>query len=1157
MRVRTGRLTSSPTDLANFLSCRHKTELDLLAARGRLVKPVWVDPLAEVLRERGLDHERRYISTLRDEGLRIVDLTRDDNDRIEDDAAAAGTLAAMREGADVIVQAPVAGDGWFGYADVLRRVEGESVLGGWHYEVHDTKLTRETRGGTILQLCVYSHVIGALQGKVPEWLRVVTPAESEAYRVDDFAAFYRQLVTDYRAFVDARVAADDGPSEYPEPSDHCEVCRWWERCNARRRQDDHLSFVAGLGRLHQGEFESRGLATLERLAVEPLPLAFKPRRGSRDTCERLREQARVQKQQRDDGRPVHELLEVDDRDFGLRLLPEPSPGDVFLDFEGDPFAREGGREYLVGLGQARPDGSFDYRVRWAFTDAEERRLFEWLMDTLQAAVTADPGAHIYHYAPYEPAAIKRLMSRHATREMLVDTLLREGRFVDLYAVVRRSLRAGVESYSIKKMEPFYGFARDVDLERAGDRRRVVEIALETGTPDAVTPEARAAVEGYNRDDCRSTLELRRWLEVLRDDVVDGGRAVPRPGTMPDADAPPVKERDRVAADLRERLLRRVESDPPESDEGRATWLLAHLIDWHRREDKVVWWEYFRLRDMSEGELEDEPAAVVKLEWRGRVDTVVNRRTGRPTGSVIDRYGFPPQEFEMRTGMGLKCQDGSPFGEIVDVDREQRIIDVKKGRKMADEHPSAAFTHDYVNADVLADALLRIGEQVVKDGCRQDGRGTVGLRLLLREPPHLHSGAFATARRQGEAQGDFAVRIVSDLDRSVLAVQGPPGTGKTFTGARMICDLVRRGRKVGITATGHKVIRNLLDAVAREAARQQIDVRLGHRRSADDEAVASGGPEVYGDNAAPLAALSHGAVDVVGGTAWLWARPEYATSVDVLVVDEAGQMSLANVLAVSQAAESLVLLGDPRQLEQPQKGSHPDGIGVSALDHVLGADKTMPARRGIFLPVTWRLAPAICTFTSEVFYEGRLAPRPESALRRIVGNGRFHGAGLRVVEADHDGCRNASDEEVDLVADIVGDLLANGSAWADVGADGQEIVQSMTAADILVVAPYNAHVARLAERLAPLGVSAGTVDRFQGQEAPVVIYSMATSRPEDAPRGLEFLYNPNRLNVATSRAKCLCILVANPRLFEPECRTPRQMQLANALCRYRELARRDG
>lgn len=261
------------------------------------------------------------------------------------------------------------------------------------------------------------------------------------------------------------------------------------------------------------------------------------------------------------------------------------------------------------------------------------------------------------------------------------------------------------------------------------------------------------------------------------------------------------------------------------------------------------------------------------------------------------------------------------------------------------------------------------------------------------------------------------------------------------------------------------------------------------------------------------------------------------------------MSLANVLAVSQAGRSLVLLGDPQQLEQPQRGSHPDGVGVSALEHVLGAHKTMPEDCGIFLPVTWRLAPAICRFTSEVFYESRLEPRAASAAQCISGSRRFNGAGLRVVEADHDNCRNASDEEADLVAGIVDELLAAGVEWTNHAGHRA----AMTPADILVVAPYNAHVARLTERLQSRGVAVGTVDRFQGQEAPVVIYSMATSRPEDAPRGMDFLYNPNRLNVATSRAKCLCILVASPRLFEPECRSPRQMQLANALCRYRELA----
>jgi predicted RecB family nuclease len=1152
MRVRSDRLTSSPTDLANFLACRHKTELDLLAARGRIARPTWEDPLVDVLRERGLEHERAYIDTLRATGLHVVDLSRGDDERLDDAAAAALTLAAMKDGADVIVQAPIVGDGWFGYADVLRRVDGASGLGDWHYEAEDTKLSRETRGGTILQLCVYSHVIGAVQGRMPAQLRVVTPAAVEAYRVDDFAAFYRQLVADYRAFVAGRPAGD-ATTEYPQPNDHCEVCRWWDVCNKRRRQDDHLSFVAGLGRSHQVEFEGRDLRTLERLASAP-PIAFKPRRGSRETCEKLRNQARVQKQQRDEKRPVHELLDAADPDFGLRLLPTPSPGDVFLDFEGDPFAREGGREYLVGVGRVGAGGTFDYQVRWAFTDTEERELFEWLVDELHAAVKADTGAHIYHFAPYEPSAIKRLMTRYASREMEVDDLLRAERFVDLLAVVRRSLRAGVESYSIKKLEPFYGFTRDVDLERAGDQRRVVEVALETGDVAGLSREAREAVEGYNRDDCRSTLDLRNWLEELRAALVATGVDVPRPDRNAEVEEPPVKDRDRQVADLRGRLLERIAGDTPATAEERAAYLMAYLLDWHRREDKVGWWEYFRLCGLTLEELEDEPAAVVKLEFVARIDEKRNKRTGKPTGSVTDRYTYPPQEFEIRRGMTLICQDQTTFGSVVDVDRDHRTIDVEKGKKTADVHPSAAFVHDHVPSEVLADALMRIGESVAAHGVVGSGPFEVGRRLLLGAAPRVGSADLSAARGDDrEAQGDLAVRVVSALECSFLPVQGPPGTGKTFTGARMICDLVRRGRKVGVTATGHKVIRNLLEAVAREAAAQKLVVRLGHKVGRDE--TGGGGDHVtaYGDNDTPRAALSGGDVDVVGGTSWLWARQDFASSVDVLFVDEAGQMSLANVLAVSQAAGSLVLLGDPQQLEQPQKGSHPDGVGVSALEHVLGGHKTMPPERGIFLPVTWRLAPAICGFTSEVFYEGRLEPRAESGVRRLAGTSRFDGAGLRVVEASHDNCRNASDEEVDLVAAIVDELLAPGATWVDRDDDGREVARPLTAKDILVVAPYNAHVARLVERLEPRGVSAGTVDRFQGQEAPVVIYSMATSRPEDAPRGLEFLYNPNRLNVATSRAKGLCILVASPRLFEPECRTPRQMQLANALCRYREVA----
>ena len=322
------------------------------------------------------------------------------------------------------------------------------------------------------------------------------------------------------------------------------------------------------------------------------------------------------------------------------------------------------------------------------------------------------------------------------------------------------------------------------------------------------------------------------------------------------------------------------------------------------------------------------------------------------------------------------------------------------------------------------------------------------------------------------------------------------------------------------------------------------------KSGDDELPVVAGVKVseIADNGGARAWLNEPGGRVLGGTAWMWARSEFTKSVDVLFVDEAGQMSLANVVAIAPAARSLVLLGDPQQLDQPQRGSHPDGVDISALDHILGGHQTMPEGRGIFLPVTYRLAPRICEFTSEVFYERKLTSRPGLERQRLIHTGRFDDAGLFIVDVAHDGCRNSSAEEADVVRAIVSELVQPGVGWVD--DEGRE--RQLTSADILVVAPYNAHVNLLQERVGLPASRIGTVDKFQGQEAPVVIYSMATSRPEDAPRGMEFLYSLNRLNVATSRAKCTCILVASPRLFEPECRTPRQMRLANALARYREM-----
>jgi uncharacterized protein len=1123
----------SASDLSHFLGCCHRTALDLGVAYGLRSAPKVFNSALDVLQQRGLEHERRYVNALRGEGLEVIDLA---EGAVED--AIRRTSEAMRGGVDVIVQAALRDGRWFGRPDVLRRVATPSALGAWSYEVLDTKLAKETRGGTVLQLSLYSDLVRAIQGVLPEFFHVVIPDLTKPvknFRVQDFSAYFRFVRTRLESTIAIHpdtIAA----SHYPEPVEHCDVCRWWSTCDQRRRDDDHLCLVAGISRLQTRELEAVGVNTLAQLGTMPLPVPFAPRRGGRETYVRIREQARLQLEGRIRKQPVHELLPVT-AEHSLTRLPKPSSGDVFVDLEGDPFARDGGREYLFGVVTIGTDGLPRYWRRWAYSDRDERAAFEAVVDLISESWAKHPFMHVYHYAPYEPAAFKRLMGRYSTREAEIDRMLRAELFVDLYAVVKHSLRASVEKYSIKDLEAFYSFKRSVPLDIARTSLHIVERALQLDAVDTISRDVRAGVEGYNQDDCVSVLRLQLWLEGLRAGLERAGTVVARPIPPPPQGEKELADRARRAQEMMAALIADVPPDAIErTDVENGRWLLAHLLEWHRREAKAPWWEFFRLRDLSEEELLDEAAAIAGLRYVNRV--------GGTTRSPIDRYAYPPQEAELAEGDLLHLPDGTDFGSVESIDAVARTLDVKKRGAQAEVHPTAVFAHSVVNTTVLADSLSRLAEDVIRRGIGAPGALKAARELLLRRRPHLQGKPFRPNAE--ESAVEFATRVATDLEETVLAIQGPPGAGKTYTGAQMICELVRLGKRVGVTAVSHKVIRNLLNAVVQAASARGIELRCAHKVTAKSGSLSS--VQEFTDNAEVLGRIQDGRLHIAGGTAWLWARPDAAHVIDVLFVDEAGQMSLANVLAVSQSASSVVLLGDPQQLEQPQQGSHPEGTNVSALEHVLEGRKTVPADRGIFLPETWRLPPSICTFTSDLFYEGRLASRPGLENQQLVGSPPFEGAGLWIAQVTHEGNQSSSPQEADVVERFVRMLLSPGSQWVD--RDG--VAQDLSPADILVVAPYNAHVALLGERVSAGRVRVGTVDSFQGQEAPVVIYSMATSTPEEAPHGMEFIYSLNRLNVATSRARCACILVASPRLFEPECKSPRQMQLANAFCRYVEL-----
>ena len=1131
MKLVSQNIRFAATDLSNHLACHHLTRLDLSVARGDRSAPEFKSPDLRVIQELGIRHEAAYLKSLQDEGVSLIDL----RGIPDEQQAVAETLSCMERGVEAIVQGSLASGRWFGRPDVLRKVANPSLWGKWSYEIYDCKLARETRAVTILQLALYSELLSEIQGEKPEFMYVVPPGNAftaEVHRYADYAAYYRYV----KARLEKVCEDERGFTTYPEPCAHCEICVWYRECDAKRRGDDHLSLVAGLTRLQRKQLTSWQTGTVAKLAALPLPLERKPVHGSKEGYERIREQARVQVEGRTRAKPVYELLRTAEG-MGLSKLPEPSRGDMFVDLEGDPFVGNGGQQYLFGFVAADQVGRLNYERKWGLTAVEEKQAFEWMVDEIIGRWKENPTLHVYHFGAYEPSAFKRLMGIYATREEEIDRMLRAGLLVDLHTIFRQAVRASVEEYSLKAAEVFHGFVRKTLLTDSRDAMRHVEHRLELGWSGEMPEAMRNALEGYNGEDCLSTASLRDWLERERQKLIDAGAVIARPAIGDGAPPEELDERQKRVGALVAELIAGVPADVAErSEEQGARWILAQLLDWHRRENKAAWWEGYRLKELDDDDLAEERASLVGLQFVKRVR--VDRRI------PVDRYIFEKQESEVRHGKDVYCR-GEKIGCVEAIEFTQRTVDIKKTRKTAETHPTGVYAWDRpFEVREHAEALFRIASWVRDHGVGAPGDYRAARDLLIRSAPRLLRGE-TIAPVEGEESKATAMRIASALDDSVFAIQGPPGSGKTYTGARMICQLIRQGKKIGITALSHKVIRNLLDQVVEAARKDNIaDVRCMQRSDEEEETAEI---RMARNNGDALAALQSGAVNVVGGTSWLWTPAESLKAVDVLFIDEAGQMALADVVAVAQGARNVVLIGDPQQLERPLKGSHPPGAEKSALQHLLGERKTISETMGLLLPETWRLHPKICDFTSELFYDGRLAARGFTSDRVLEGHPWLSGAGLWFFPIVHDGNRNSSQEEVQAVAGIVDSLLVAGVRWFEEMGNSRQVRLD----DILVVAPYNAQVADLSMRLP--GARIGTVDKFQGQQAPVVIYSLTTSSPEDAPRGMEFLYSLNRLNVATSRAMSTVILVGSTKLLEPDCQSPRQMQLANALCRYRELA----
>lgn len=1195
MKLEDEKLRWKATDLSDFSACRHKTVLERDHAFGRKTRPGRADPAMKLLQERGIEHEAHFLRVLKKrhgaEPYRVPGAP--PQSAADWEKATDRTRAAMQAGHRVIYQAPLALGPWTGFADFLVRVDHGSTassraLGDYHYEVVDTKLAQEPRAAAILQLCVYSEIVAALQGCVPERFFVVSPAGFDPtsalepveheFRTADFGAYFRLIRERFAEFA----RAEDEPEPYPEPVEHCDVCAWWEHCDKRRRDDDHLSLVAGISRSHRRLLNDAQVSTLTELGKLEPGSERRPRKLPLDSFNRLQHQARLQLEARA-APPRFELLPVE-VGRGLGRLPGPSEWDVFLDIEADRYAPDGTFHYLLGWVAVGPEGQLAYEGLWATTRSEEKANFERFVDWVTERRRAHPEMRLYHFAPFEKTALGEMSLRFLSREAEVDALLRDRVLVDLMPVVKQGLRAGVESYSLKELERFYDYARRTDLREAARARRLFELHREDGRLTEL-PYVVPTITEYNREDCESTFHLRRFLELQRAALIAKGEPVPRPVPPEPTNLKEKREWDVRVEELRRRLLdpipEEIESRPATERDGfRARRLLADVLDFHFRDAKPAMWDYYRQSELGPEQLLDDPSALgdVGSEHDLGKDPAPRKKAHRY------KYSFPAQEYSIREGDSVVCpltrdDEDRPvkYGTVTGVDRARNTITVERTPKKIP--PPRAFIKDLDLPPIkalqealaeVADALcpdfgLPISPQTAKkddwDSAFADVRPEFrAARALLRaEAPRLSGNA--PLRKDGESAADALKRVAPLLDGTVLAVQGPPGAGKSHSASRMIVELVRRKKKVGICAQGHKVIENLLSKVFEAAEEANVRIVAVQKPKSGTSGLEHLNNMAVSDTKQIVPLLAQGEVQVVAGTAWVFAHESLRSQLDVLVVDEAGQFSLADALAVSVAAESLVLVGDPQQLAQPSQASHPEGAGASALEHLIGPEGIITEGRGLFLERTWRLPPSIAEFTSEFYYGGKLKAHPDCARQRLDGSGpgaRLSGAGIVFESVEHAGNVSHSSEEAARIVEIARTLLDKnaGATWTDRAGTRSPLLPK----HLMIVAPYNSQVNLIRQHLDAADfpdVRVGTVDKFQGQEAPVVIYSMTTSHPEDAPRGFEFLFSPNRFNVATSRAQAIAIIVASPRLLEADCKTPRHMRLVNGLCGAVEAAHRRG
>ena len=1056
------------------------------------------DSFMQIASKKGDQHEMDLFTDLSSQNItsKII-LDGDQEDMIE------ATKIAMSQGVEIIYQGALGDDQFFGRTDFLHRIEGKSNFGEYAYEIWDAKLANKSRPKFLIQLCCYSEMLAKAQGTLTDTcVLIYGNKERESFNVGNYFVFYKAIKGLFLRF-----HGSTKNDSLPDPELYRNWGRFSEHAKSVLVERDHLSQIAGINLSQIHKLNEAGIKTLEDLTKTDKKIESLDRR----VFERLKQQAKMQSQAKTSGVIPFEVLKDMEQGLGLYSLPPKSDLDIYFDIESNPLLTKIPLHYLWGAAHEDNEDGFD--CWWAHSEEEMKLAFEAFMDWTYSRWKKDKGMHVYHYGQFEITAMRTLMGHFGTREKEVDDLLRSEVFVDLYRIVKQSLCIGTEGYGLKAIEPLFREERDNEVGSGQDSTVVYEVwSSERGeTKDHTDSDSLKEIWDYNKDDCVSLISLSDWLrDIQQKEGVNYFFKVSKERKVEEVDA------SLLIDELVEGLASK--DDKPHAK------LLANLCLYHKRENKPAYWRLFDRLESSDEDLVMDLDCLGSLITTGEEEKITSR-------SSAYTYSFDPnQDTKLKRGDRVKLKQDTNISVTIE---EMNINDGVIKLKSTSELPSllSLIPLNVVPPRPIDSSIQEIAHDYLHSGVINKCLDN----FLSRSRPNLKEDFGSDLSSCADDILDSAIKISSSLDGGYFCMQGPPGTGKTYVGSRVISSLVKQGFKIGVASNSHKAINNILEKVIEVMDSDGVEGKIARIHSGEDDLYENPRIKLYKN----IGQAELHEARVVAGVAWTFANEKMSDELDYLLIDEAGQVSLANMVGMSRSCKNIILMGDQMQLSQPTQGIHPEDSGVSCLDYLLEDFATVPLDKGLLLPDTYRLHSDICEFISSRVYEGRLKSVDIANQRRLLLNSSLvnKSSGIFYFPVEHQGNEQSSSEEVKAIHRIIEELLKGKKE------DENGKIKKIQPADMLIVSPYN-HQIRLLQDALGSKFEIGTVDKFQGREAPIVIISMAASDIDSAPRGAEFLMEKNRLNVALSRAQTLAILVASSGLNKPIANTSKEMSLVN-------------